>query len=422
MSEIRALERESVDARSAQQNKDAPSDATRKALFSDELKQNFFYCLKVFLGLRLALGLLALLATALLDPNVATSVPGWDAPVHTPGWHNFFSAWERWDALWFLRIAVGGYEDSDLSAAFFPLYPVLIRGLSTVFGGHPLAAALVISNLSFLGALVVLGELTREMFGTLMARRTVLYIALFPTAYFFLAPYTESLFLLLSAGAFLAARRQRWEWAGMCGALAAATRSIGLVLILPLAIEAWSQWQKRREPGGAPDRKLVVALSWSAFVAVGTLTYLFFWARFNGDPLTPLSDQNGWLREFSVPWASYLRGTQEAFRFVGQYAGGYHQVDWILVTVAIVAVVWLAKKVPAPYLVYASLSLLVPMSFVFDGRPFMSMPRFILPVFPIFWAFAFFAERFKAHDAVVAVSAAGLGVLTVLFVNWYFVF
>ena len=413
------------------QSQSGPSEVTdarvaRSPLFSDGFKETFFYCLRVFVGVRLLLGLLAVLATALLQSNVATTVPGWDAPVQTPGWHNFFSAWERWDALWFLRIAINGYEDSDLSAAFFPLYPLLVRGVSMMIGGHPLAAGIFVSNAAFLGALIVVFELTREVFSRPIAKRAVLYMAIFPTAYFFVAPYTESLFLLLVAGAFLAAHRGRWEWAGLCGALAAGTRSIGLVLVVPLAVQAFMQWRTRRSQGEEKktgiDRHLLVALAWSSFVAVGTLSYLFFWQRFNGDWLTPINDQNGWLREFSFPWTSYLRGTQEAFRFIGQFAGGYHQLDWIFVTVALVVLIWLFRKIALPYWLYGALSLLVPMSFIFGGRPFMSMPRFILPIFPIFWGLALLAERYKIHELIVAVSAAGLGIMTVLFINWYFVF
>jgi hypothetical protein len=250
-----------------------------------------------------------------------------------------------------------------------------------------------------------------------MARRAVLYMAVFPTAYFLGAPYTESLFLLLALGAFLAARRGRWEIAGACGALAAATRSIGIVLILPLAVEAFLQWRKnRRGPAFA------IALSWSAFVAVGTLTYLFFWERANGDWLTPLNDQNGWLREFSWPWQSLRGGTKVAFDFIGVYSGGYHQLDWLFVILGLAVIAWAAARLRPTYALYAIACFVIPLFFVFGGRPFMSFPRFLLLVFPVYWGLARFGERFRAHEAVVAASAAGLGMMTLLFVNWYWVF
>ena len=55
-------------------------------------------------------------------------------------------------------------------------------------------------------------------------------------SFFFSAVYTESLFLALSAGCFYLARRERWVWAGVLGGLAAATRSIGVLLVVPLAV------------------------------------------------------------------------------------------------------------------------------------------------------------------------------------------
>lgn len=384
------------------------------------LAEAFWYCLKVFLGVRIGLALLAVLATALLEPLPASGLPGWPAPDPAAGWGNLFTAWERWDAIWFLRIATGGYVEGDGSAAFFPLYPLLIRGLSFVIGGHPLAAALLISNACFLGALVFVYRLTMIEFDDVTtARRSVVYLAIFPTAFFFLAPYSESLFLLAVAGSLLAARTGRWPLAGICGALAAATRSVGVILVVPLAIEAWLQTSDDQE---GRLRKLAGPLAWSLSVTVGTLSYLGYWQLRTGDAGTPLDAQNGWLREFALPWESLVEGSRQAFRFVGQYPGGYHEVDWLLLFVAMIAAVWVALHVRASYVAYVALSVSIPLMLVFGGRPFMSLPRFLLPVFPLFWAMAALARRYRAHTLIVAASAAGLGVLTLLFVNWYFIF
>ena len=175
---------------------------------------------------------LAVLATALLPthrdfPNSVpgpVSVPGWPAHEITPGGHNLFTAWERFDGLWFLRIATKGYAGGDGSAAFFPLYPLAVRVVSFLIGTHPLAASLIVSNLAFLGALIVLYFLTFSELSPGAARKTVLYMSVFPTAFFFLAPYSESPFLLATVASFWAARRGKWWLAGLCGALAAATR------------------------------------------------------------------------------------------------------------------------------------------------------------------------------------------------------
>lgn len=384
------------------------------------------YCLAVFLSVRVALSMLALLAVALLPHSsaigeaagipVPVNVPGWPAPRITPGWHNLITAWERFDALWFLRIATAGYTPGDGSAAFFPLYPMLIRVLSPVLGGHPLAAGLLISNAAFLGALVVLYFLTSSEFDEQVARRTVLYLTIFPSSYFFLAPYSESLFLLLVVSSLWAARRGKWWLAGVAGALAAATRNIGVLLVLPLAVEGIRQF---RERGG----RLAPRLLWSGAVVMGTLTYLGFWQGFGGDALAPLHQQATWQREAAFPLTTLVSGTREAFRWIGTYPGGYHLFDWVLVVPALAAAVWVTVRARPTFAVYTWASLIAPLSLVFPPRPFMSIARFILAAFPLFWAAAVWAgRRAGVHEAVVAVSAAGLGVMTVLFVNWYFVF
>jgi Mannosyltransferase (PIG-V) len=377
------------------------------------------YCLGVFLGLRVGLSLVALAGVALL-PSIDNAVgpPGWPASEVTPGWHNLVTSWERFDALWFLRIATGGYVDGDGSAVFFPLYPLLIRIVSPLLGGHPLAAAYLISHLAAFGSMVVLYFLTASEFDDPTARRTVLLLAVFPTSFFLLAPYSESLFLFLVLLSIWGARRRRWWVAGLAGAAAAATRNLGILLILPLAVEAVQQARERGSP-----RSLLRTGPWVLVVAGGTLAYLAFWQGLAGDALAPLHQQTNWQREVSFPLATLVTGTREAFRFVGLFPGGYHLLDWLIVIPALAGAVWVALRTRPVYGVYAWTSLLAPLSFVFPLRPFMSLPRFLLVVFPLLWAgAAWTGRRPGVYQALVAGSAALLGVMTVLFVNWYYVF
>jgi hypothetical protein len=383
------------------------------------IRRGLGYCLWVFLGLRVGLSILALAGVGLL-PEIDNSVgpPGWPASEVTPGWHNLVTAWERFDGLWFLRIATGGYVDGDGSAAFFPLYPLLIRFLSPLLGGHPLAAAFVISHAAAYGALAFLYFLTASEWDERVARRTVLYLAVFPTSFFLLSPYSESLYLLLVLACLWAARRGRWAVAGVAGAGAAATRNLGILLILPLAVEAFHRW--REDHSG---RRFLTSLAWTAVVAGGLVAYLVFWRNLSGDVLAPLHQQADWQREASFPPATVLRATREAFRFVGLYPGGYHLVDWLIVIPALVAGVWVVRRARPMYTAYTWASLLAPLAFIFPLRPFMSLPRFLLPVFPLLWAGAVWGLRRRGvHEALVTVSAGLLALLTVLFVNWYYVF
>ncbi len=382
-----------------------------------ETRRAIRYCVGVFLGVRLGLFVLGLASVALFPPLQPVSVPGWPAhPLPDPGWHNLFTAWERFDGLWFLRIAAEGYASKDGSAAFFPLYPLAIRAGSFLLAGHPFAAALLVSNLSFLGALVVLYLLTVSELSEEAARRTVLYMSLFPTSFFFFAPYSEAPFLLLAVTTFWAARRRRWAVAGLAGALAALTRNVGVVLAPALAVEAVHQ-RVDREGSALPG------LLASASVGLGALAYLGYWGARIGDWLAPVNQQVNWERTLSWPWTTLVDGTRLAFRYLGNTNGGYWLIDWLIVVPMLAAGAYVLLHFRPSYGVYVWGCLLAPLCFIFGDRPLMSMPRFVLPLFPLFWGIAEATLRRRIpHAAVVAVGGVGLGLLTVLFVNWYYIF
>jgi hypothetical protein len=335
-----------------------------------------------------------------------------------PGWQNLFTAWERFDALWFLRIADAGYRVGDGSAVFFPLYPIAVRAVSWVLLGHPFAASLLVSNAAFLGALVMTYRLTTMEFDERRARTTVVLIAFFPTSYFFLMPYSESLFLLCAVTAFWAARRGRWLPAGAAGALAALTRSVGLVLAPALAIEAL---HRRAEGRGRARPGLLAA----AATGLGTFVYLGWWQLRAGNWLAPITEQRNWEREPWWPWTTLWRATRIALSgtFVGDTGGAYWLLDWVIVVPVLLLAGFAAWRYRPSYAVYLWGGLLIPLTFVFWGRPLISMPRFVLPLFPAFWAAAELAERFRVPRwGLAAVGAAGIGVLSVLTVNWYYIF
>ncbi|MGH2719526.1 MAG: mannosyltransferase family protein, partial [Actinomycetota bacterium] len=383
------------------------------------------YSLKLFVATRLGLGLVALIGIAVVPLSKAVPVPGWPTQVAHAGLSNLFTSWERWDALWFLRIAAHGYRNSDGSAAFFPLYPLAVRGVSFLLGHHPLAAGLIVSNASFLGALIAFYRLTEREFSGQYARRASLYLAIFPTAFFFVAPYSESFFLLLVVGCFLFARQRQWLLAGAVGALASATRSVGLVLVPALALEAWVQLQQLRSSGlsaAAVARRAVRPAVGTAIASVGILGYLAYWWRRTGHPMAPFSAQGGWLRQATMPWTALYEGVHVMVRFLGTPNNGYQIIDVVLAAVVLAAGVWVIVKCPTSLGLYTLLSVLLPLTLVFPGRPLMSVPRFALTIFPLFWAIAALDARLKNRELLVAASAAGLGLLTVLFVGWYFIF
>src|ERR671918_563605 len=173
----------------------------------------------------------------------------------------------RWDAAWYLRIAESGYGGSAVRAGFFPPSPPPVRAVASPFGASPealLVAAYAVALAAFLGALVLLHRLVSLELGRPLAQPTLLLLAVFPAAVFFGAPYSESLFLLLAVGAFYAARTGRWAWAGGAEAGAAATRSAGVLLLLPLAMLWWSSRPRR---GGNAAWLLLAPLGLAAYAA-----------------------------------------------------------------------------------------------------------------------------------------------------------
>jgi hypothetical protein len=355
-------------------------------------------------------GLLSAVGVGLVSPGKPVSVPGWPAPGLSYGWHNFFTGGYRQDALWYLRIATHGYRSGDGSAAFFPLYPLLIRLFDLVPGLGPLGAATLVAQGGFLASLVLAYRLAELEFDEAVARTGVVLLACFPSAFFFLSPYTEGPFLALCLGSFYCARRGRWAAAGSLAALATLTRSVGLVLVGALAAEALQQWREGRRPWAG----LAAALG----PPVGIGGYLgYWWLRF-GDAAAPWQAQRNWQRVATFPLLTLYRAAVDAYRY-----DSYWLIDFAVVLTVILAMLAGLRVLRWSYLTYGFASLLLPLCDPFPSRPLMSMPRFCLLIFPAVWVVARGLRRRGWPTALAAGPfAAGYALLGLLFMNWLPIF
>src|SRR6202022_2256100 len=187
--------------------------------------------------------------------------------------------WNQWDAAHYVYLATHGYAttgDARNLIAFFPLYPALISAVAAI-GLPARIAALLISNAAGVVAAILLYEVARTDDRDRAAFRAAAFFTVFPTAYFLMVGYTEALFCALAFGAVLAARRQRWLFAGMLGGLAAASRLTGLALLPFLAIELVAARRALRSLW-----QLIVP---PLLVALGFCTYLLTNLLVLGDPL-----------------------------------------------------------------------------------------------------------------------------------------
>ncbi|MEA2459191.1 MAG: hypothetical protein QOC95_2163, partial [Thermoleophilaceae bacterium] len=321
----------------------------------------------------------------------------------------------RWDAVWYLDIAHSGYGGP--STAFFPLYPLVVRALSP--GGSPallLVMSYVVSLAALGGALYLMHRLVALELGERVARPAVLLLALFPGALWLGAPYSESLFLLLSIGAFYAARTDRWAWAGACAALASATRSAGIVLIVPLLVLWWRSAPRRWHN-----------LGWVALAPAGLALYSLYLALSLGDGFAYLHLQEVWFRSFGGPFGAIPDGARAAFDGVRQLASGsrdhvfftaaggdpfsvaWHNIELFgFLVFAVVATVGVLRRLPLAYGAYTLAALALPLSFPVGPQPLMSLPRFLGVLFPLFMWLAVVSEGERRRRFAMAVLALGL--------------
>lgn len=386
--------------------------------------------LEIFLWSRIAIWITALLAYVLFQPNRNPLAGRWDGPeLHDLGWA--LDVWARWDSSWFLRIAEHGYSDPSFTPAFAPLYPWLVGGLGRVLAGHYVLAGVVVSLAAAAVAFVLLYRLAGDTLGEAAARRAVLYLALFPTALFLGAVYSESLYLALSLAAFLLAERGRLLGAAGLAGLAGLTRIAGVALLPALAVFAWRAPDRRR----AAASLLLAPALWLAYPLV-------LWLEI-GKPLAFLDAQrDGWQRDLS-PWGP-LAGLWEgaaagwdglrqvvAGAATSSYAGlegttplraaglDLQQLAFLALFAALAVVAW--RRLGAAYGVYAAGSLALPLSSPAADYPLLSMPRFGLAIFPLFLALATLGAHPRAHAAIVGASAMLLGLATAQWALWQWV-
>ncbi len=182
--------------------------------------------LPIYIAIHLALFTISCLAFLFTNKDFSSQI----MPIST-----LWTQWHHWDTGVYMRIALHGY-DLFSNMAFYPLYPLLERGFMAITGG-PLTAGLIVSNVAELILFVVLYRLLEEDFNGERAYHSILYFAIFPSAFFLSAAYTESLFLCLSVLSFYHIRRERWWLAGLFGGLASLTRPDAMFLLVPFCYE-----------------------------------------------------------------------------------------------------------------------------------------------------------------------------------------
>lgn len=371
-----------------------------------------------------------LVAVGLNDPDRLTE------PFRAAAGNFVFAPGARWDSAWYLDIARRGYFSSPTSA-FFPLYPLLMHAGAMVFGSN-LVVGMLISGVSAVVGLYLLFLLTRLELGEQAARTTVLLVAFFPTAFFLSAVYTESLFLMLSVGAIYAARKDRWAIAGTLGGLAAASRSGGVLIAVPLVFmylygprtaasrvtRAW--WQ--------PRHRLSWSSLWLLVVPAGLIAYLaYLWVAHDA-PLAPFQVQWHWRRAFEGPFGAIVLLAKALPGDVHRIISGstvqvlpgdplswntHDLIDLAFLVFALVGLKLSWRRVPFAYFLYAVVALAQSLAYPSSIEPLASFPRYMLVIFPLFMGWgAKLADKPVARRTTLIACTGLLAALSGLWTYW----
>jgi Gpi18-like mannosyltransferase len=315
------------------------------------------------------------------------------------GWHfsshRLLDIWGRWDSGWYASIVFNGYtingdlKTSQSNIAFFPLYPYIVKIFFHLLPAplqtleNMLAVGAIVSNLFFVGALILFYKLVITLCkNQRVARRAILYLLLFPASFFFSCFYTESTYLFFSIASFYAASKQRWGIACTLGFFVGIARPLGVAIAIPLAFE----YLKSR---GWRVRSIDKNAAWFLLIPLGFFLFLLSFYRSSGTFFAPMAVQSAWGRSFALPWDTLFKPVTY-FPFITP-------LDSIFIVGFIIfSIVALIRLPSYSYGIY-SLLLLIPPLMTGDPR---SAIRYCAVVFPIFIILALWGRKYAIHQFI----------------------
>ncbi|MGY4681446.1 hypothetical protein ACWIGG_06690 [Micromonospora aurantiaca (nom. illeg.)] len=388
---------------------------SRRAPFVRRLPEPWGFVLAVFAGSKLVLSLIGVLVLAAWD-----GVPGAPPPGETAmraqqdaiSSHRWFSLWFAWDSFLYEHLARLPLDRPWPDFGFPLLYPFLARPLAPLLGGHTAWALLLVSNVALVFQLYYAYRLGGRLLGgagPAGGRRAVRYLLLLPTAFLFQAALTESLFVCLALAAFWYAERSRWLLVGVVGYFLAMSRSVGFLVVVPLALVLLREHGWRAGPRAWPR---LLRQGWPLLlVPAGWLTFMAFCRWQSGDWFAyQHAQETGWGIRLQNPFATV------ASALTGGNSADALRV-WIAVVMLVVAVVGLRRRADWPYLVYTIVVVLVPLSM---GPPvYKSLLRYLLAAFPVAFVLARWARRPGLDGWLTAALALLQGALFAVWLTYW---
>lgn len=336
-----------------------------------------------------------------------------------------YEAWFQWDTVWYVIVADSGYTYDERATAFFPLYPMLVRGVGTVLPVGTLEAALIVSLLACLAALVLVHRYATDLLGPAAGRRATFYLLAFPTGFFLAAAYNESLFIALAVASLYAMRTGQWWWAGAFAGLASATRLAGVLLAVAFAYEYL------RQRGFSP-RRIRADVAAIALVPSGLGAYALYCSRAFGDPLRFLEAQRSWGRDgYQWPWTT----VRQVVDLIEQYpplmwpdtVRNIINLASVLGVLALLVLAlvgpWRIGRDQVYVVLFAGILIMLPVVSPIQAYwwPLSSSWRFVLECLPVFLVLARMGRDHRFDRIYLAAALALQGTMIVTFIQGRFV-
>ncbi len=334
-------------------------------------------------------------------------------------WDNFFGEFIKWDSHHYIGIADRWYvsdptADARFHIVFYPMFPIFVKVFSFLCFGSINAAAFIQPNVFAALSIIVMYKLLRIDFSKLVTVISILFLIFSPYAFFFTLPFTESTFLLTTLLFMLMLKKEKWLLAGICGYVAALTKNFGLLFIVPYGVWLITVACKRRYR----IKDFLPRLLPVIFILLGFGTYLLINYKVTGNWFQfMIYQKEHWYNEMTC----IMQNTMNHFNWFMSYETLSRWTIFfanMAAAIGTMLAIYLGhKKIPFIYSIYtlACLFLTMMVSWLMSG------PRYMLPVFPIFIAYALLADRknkILSHIIVGVMLAIGFA-LSILVLTGY---
>lgn len=365
------------------------------------------YILIMFFSTRIILSLIGVLSRKLLELYTTNQF------VYSS--NIWLAIWGVWDTGWYLDISQNGYTPRSLdqlflqqtNIVFFPLYPLFMRFLGSIIGNDYIAGVMI-SNFCLMVSCIYLCKLVSLDSDKAIAMKSVKYLLLFPVSFIFSGVFTESLYLALALMCFYYARTGKWQMAGITGFFLSLTRSVGVLIVLPLLYEGLMPLIKENKclisfEDLKNSRDKMLPLFYIALIPLGTVSFMIFNYYLYGDFMAFAHAQVMWGRHPANPLEVLINGFNENI---------YTFFEAAFATTFIFILILFYRKIRFSYWLFSMYSIFIPLS-----TGVQSMPRYILVIFPIYILFADITNNRVSEDFVTVSFALLLGFLMVCWTN-----